>query len=464
MAVELATAYISLVPSAKGIGANIAKEIGAPAAAAGKQAGEQLGNEAAKGAKVGVGSIVGAIGGVAAVKGAFDFLGDAVSSASDLNETVSKAQTVFGPAFGDLDKWSRTAATSIGQSRQQALDAAGSFGNLFTQLGIGSDQAAGMSQQMVNLASDFASFHNADISDVLDAQQAAFRGEYDSLQRFVPTINAAAVEQEALAETGKKSTKELTDQEKALAVQALMLKGAGKATGDFARTSDGLANKQRIQAAQWADLKAKIGNGLLPVISKLTGFIVNTLAPGMEKLIGFISRNKALFVALGIGIMAALVPAFIAWAAAAIPAAAATLLAAAPVIALGVAVAALALLVIKNWDTIKAAFGAAVDFIKRVIGGVASWIGDRFEDAKNLVTGAFDGIVDFIKKLPGRIASVASGMWDSIKNAFKAAVNWIIKAWNKIEFKIPGFKLGPDRKSTRLNSSHYSRSRMPSSA
>ena len=42
---------------------------------------------------------------------------------------------------------------------------------------------------------------------------AAYRGEYDAVQRFVPVINGAKVEEEALKETHKKTTKELTDAE-----------------------------------------------------------------------------------------------------------------------------------------------------------------------------------------------------------------------------------------------------------
>lgn len=225
-----------------------------------------------------------AFAGAFAVSKGIDFLKGTISAASDLNETVSKTRTIFGPASAGLEKWASTAAKSFGQSRQQALDAASTFGNLFVQLGVGSDEAAKMSTQMVELASDFASFHNADPTQVIEAQTAAFRGEYDALQRFVPTINAATVEQEALRMTGKATTKELTAQEKALAVQALMMKGAGDATGDFARTSDSLANKQRIASAQWSDMTARIGQQLLPVMTALTGFVSTSVIPAIGRI------------------------------------------------------------------------------------------------------------------------------------------------------------------------------------
>lgn len=238
----------------------------------------------------------------------------AISAASDLNETVSKARTIFGSAADDLEKWADTAAKSFGQSRQQALDAAGSFGNMFTQLGIGTDVALDMSTAMVELATDFASFHNADITEVLNAQQAAFRGEYDALQRFVPTINAAAVEQKALAITGKATTKELTLQEKAIAVQQLMLEGAGEAMGDFARTSDGAANKQRILRAQMADAAATLGQQLLPVATKLLGWVqqaIHWFSELDQPMQGIILAGAALLAVIGplVAVVGALVTA-----------------------------------------------------------------------------------------------------------------------------------------------------------
>lgn len=74
-----------------------------------------------------------------------------------------------------------------------------------------------------------------------------------------------------------------------------------------------------------------------------------------------------------------------------------------------------------HWETIKSGFTA-----------VKNWIGDRIVDVLGFFTG-----------LPGKITGLTSGMWDGIKNAFRAAINFIIDGWNRMEFKIPGFKIGP---------------------
>lgn len=218
------------------------------------------------------------------------FGGQAVAAASGLNEQISKTQAVFGDSSNSILTWADDAATSLGQSKTQALEAASSFGNMFLQLGLTKGAAVDMSKSMTGLATDFASFFNTDPATALEAISAAFRGEFDSVQKFVPTINAAAVEQEALKEGLASTTKELTAQDKATATYHLLLNGAGQATGDFARTSGSLANQQRILKAEIADASAKLGQNLLPALTKLATFaskaidiIVNVKFPGGGK-------------------------------------------------------------------------------------------------------------------------------------------------------------------------------------
>lgn len=206
-------------------------------------------------------------------------LKDSVDKASDLNETMNKMQVIFGKNSRQILAWSATSATSLGLSRQKAIEAASSFGNMFQQLGFGGTQATKMSTSVVKLATDLGSFNNLKTEEVLEMIAAGFRGEYDSLQRLIPNINAARVEKEAMAATGKKVAKELTAQEKAAATLAIIMKDGKAAENDFAETSDGLANKKKILAARIEDLKARLGEGLIPAISKMVGWFEAAIPP-----------------------------------------------------------------------------------------------------------------------------------------------------------------------------------------
>jgi SLT domain-containing protein len=243
--------------------------VGRDVSRAGTVAGKQYGESMSRSVGGSLKGIAGALGGVLAVGKVGSFLKDSVAQSSDLNETLSKSRTIFGSNAADVEKWSRTSASSFGLSRAAALDAAAQFGNMFQQLGFTGAESARTSKSLVKTAADLGSFNNVDPSDVLDRIGAAMRGEYDSLQQLIPNISAARVEQEALSATGKSSATQLTAQEKATATLAIVQRDGAKAAGDFAKTSGGLANQQRIAAAQVGDLKAAIGDALAPAITSL---------------------------------------------------------------------------------------------------------------------------------------------------------------------------------------------------
>lgn len=225
--------------------------------------------------------IVGGILGAVAVAGIGKFIGSAISEASDLNETVSAAGVIFGKQADAMEKWASSAATNFGLSKGAALGYATGLGDMFSQIGFTGTEAAKSSQSVVQMAADLGSFKNLETGDVLDRITGALRGEYDSLQAVIPNINAARVEKEALAATGKKLASELTAEEKAQAVLTIINKDGTRAMGDFTRTSEGYANQQKIAAAQTADLKAAVGVGLLPMMGALAGVVTGTVMPAL---------------------------------------------------------------------------------------------------------------------------------------------------------------------------------------
>jgi hypothetical protein len=221
-----------------------------------------------------------AVGAVAVVK----FGADAIGAASDLNETMSKSTVIFKDQAAVIESFGETAALNLGLSKEAAISAATSFGDMFIQMGSTRQMAAQLSQDVVILASDLGSFNNLETADVTDRISAAFRGEYDSLQALVPTINAARVEKEALAATGKDAADALTAEEKAMATLKIITEDTEAAQGDFARTSDGLANQQKILKAQFEDVRAEIGQKLLPIAVAFVEFLNEDFIPGAQDL------------------------------------------------------------------------------------------------------------------------------------------------------------------------------------
>lgn len=305
---EIASAHVTIYPKfASGFGSGVKNEVGKVGTSAGAKFNSGFNTSVGKSGGLGgaaVGVLKAGLAGIAAgasfsaISGGFKSV---TGAASDLNETVNKAKVIFGDNYAAMDVWSSGAATSLGMSKQAALEASAGFGNMFTQLGFTGEAAAQMSQDVIQMATDMGSFNNLPTAEVADMISAAFRGEYDSLQRLVPTINAAAVEQEAMAMTGKKNAKELTQQEKAAATMALVTKGAAVAMGDFEKTADGMANKSKINAARVEELKAAFG-GLMGPIQEVTNGGFEALITVGEKFTAWLAKNPAVIEGFAAGL------------------------------------------------------------------------------------------------------------------------------------------------------------------
>ena len=375
-----------------------------------------------------------AAAGAAAVYAAQKVVRDSIGNAVALGEQVSKTAVVFrGPGSKAIHDWSKTTATGIGISQRAALEAAGTFGNMLVPMGLGRQEAAKMSKGMVNLAGDMASFNNATPEETLDAIRAGISGETEPLRRFGVRLSQARIEAQAMSMGLTKGKKPLDDHARALATQALILKDTKDAHGDFERTSDSLANQQRILSAQYENVTAAIGQKLLPVIQLLTKH--------MDIVLIVVGVLTAAAVALGIAMAVAWIaalsgPILIAAAVALVIAALVALYLKFKVVRNIVKVLWAVLkntplfLLIRHFGTLRRAAVTAFNAIKTAATSAWQWI-------KN----AFNNVVGFIKALPSRIASAASGMWDGIKEAFRSAINWIIDAWNGIKFSIPAVKV-----------------------
>lgn len=62
------------------------------------------------------------------------------------------------------------------------MEAAGTYGNLFTSMGMGQGESAQLSMRLVELAQDLSSFNNVPTDQALVALRAALVGEYEPMR------------------------------------------------------------------------------------------------------------------------------------------------------------------------------------------------------------------------------------------------------------------------------------------
>lgn len=218
-------------------------------------------------------------------------INDAIAAASDLNEVVTKTGEVFQSSAQDMLDWSENSATAFGQSGAAALGAAADYGNLFRAMDIAPEKAAAMSQRMVELAADLASFNNTSVEEAVVAIGAALRGEAEPIRRYGVLLNEATLKAEAFTQGLSDGKSTLDPTTKALAAYNLILSKTTTAQGDFARTSDGAANSARIIKAQIADASAEFGSAFLPAVEDVAAKLKTVDWTGMAQ--GLASVLKA---------------------------------------------------------------------------------------------------------------------------------------------------------------------------
>ena len=223
-----------------------------------------------------------------------------------------------------------------------------------------------------------------------------------------------------------------------------------------------LANKEAN--LEWEETMAKVAEEVLPLVTKVTGFITDLV----NWFLNLDDGTKGLIITIA-AFVASISP--VAGAISKVSGAISFLIAN-PIVALIAAIVALVVLIATKGDEIKAILQKVDDFFQKVF--AKDWtevlgpvLGDAlnmfFANVKNIwnsVKQILDGIIDFIrgvftgdwKRAWEGIRSIFKGIWDGLKAAVKVPLNAIIKmingAINGINLiikglnKIPGVNIG----------------------
>jgi phage-related protein len=407
------------------------------------------------------------VAGAAAGAAGLAFIASTIGPASDLNETLSKTSVVFGEYADQVMKFGDTSATALGMSREEALAGAATYGNLFRAMDMTEEASAGMSTGLVQLAADLASFNNMDPTEVMDKLRSGLSGQTEPLRSLGVNLNAALIEAKAL-EMGLWDGNDAIDAAaKAQASYALIMEQTTLAQGDFARTSDGLANQQRIIAANFKNMKATIGTALLPMMEKLSSTLNSLFSDpafqaGLQKFIDGLGRfaSKVIeaipqvidwFRKMGawfsenegviIGILAALGVAVAAFVyTTVLPAIASVIIAMAPVLLVMAAVATVAYVVYtawtKNWGGIQEKTAVVVAWIKNTISTFLANIQAWWSEHGAAITSTVQTMWDGVKSVFNFAVDIIKGIFSAFRSAFEG--DWyafgekLREVWDKV--------------------------------
>lgn len=206
-----------------------------------------------------------------------DFMAKGIQGASDLAETVSKTQQIFGSSSDAIMEWSETALDSMGMAQNSALTMASTFGDLATSIGLPVESAKEMSMNLTQLAADLASFKNIGSDQAAQALQGIFTGNAQSLKSLGIVMNEATLSAYALSQGITTNISAMSEAEKVQLRYQYVLQATANAQGDFQRTSTGFANASRRVSEGVDELTTSLGEALMPLAEGITNAIADVL-------------------------------------------------------------------------------------------------------------------------------------------------------------------------------------------
>jgi hypothetical protein len=211
------------------------------------------------------------------------FAAKSIQAASDLSESTNAVNKSFGEAAEGVLELGESSAESMGLSKAAFNEAAVGFAAFAKGIAGEGGDAAEVVGDLTTRAADFASVMNMDVGPATDIFRSALSGETEPIKKFGIDLSAAAVEAYALSSGLVKSKDEMTEGIKVQARYGLLMQKTSQFAGDFADTSDGLANSTRIAQARITDFQAELGEKLLPVAAQTVGVVLD-LADAVERL------------------------------------------------------------------------------------------------------------------------------------------------------------------------------------
>lgn len=234
---------------------------------------KETAENAEKNASNAIKNILAAISAAAIAKKILDIGKAAVQAASDLEEVQNVVEVTFGEGASQIESWAKRAGTQFGLTETQAKRFASTMGAMMKSAGLAGPEIISMSTDLAGLAADMASFYNLDFETAFQKIRSGIAGETEPLKQLGINMSVANLEAYALSKGITTAFDKMSQGEQTMLRYQYLMQATADAQGDFARTSDGLANGLRMLETNFEQIKTTIGSALIPVVSEAVSSI-----------------------------------------------------------------------------------------------------------------------------------------------------------------------------------------------
>lgn len=194
--IELAKAYVQIIPSAQGIGGQIKKELGGEVEPAAEETGVSAGQK-----------LFGAIKKIAAAAGIGKVIKDSIVAGADLEQSIGGIETLFKESADQVIANAKRAYQTAGMSANDYMELTTSFSaSLLRSLGNDTAKAADVADMAMTDMSDNANKMGTNMEDIKNAYQGFAKQNYTMLDNLKLGYGGTQNEMKRLLEDARKIT------------------------------------------------------------------------------------------------------------------------------------------------------------------------------------------------------------------------------------------------------------------
>lgn len=194
--IELAKAYVQIIPSAQGIGGQIKKELGGEVEPAAEETGVSAGQK-----------LFGAIKKIAAAAGIGKVIKDSIVAGADLEQSIGGIETLFKESADQVIANAKRAYQTAGMSANDYMELTTGFSaSLLSSLGNDTAKAADVADMAMTDMSDNANKMGTNMEDIKNAYQGFAKQNYTMLDNLKLGYGGTQNEMKRLLEDARKIT------------------------------------------------------------------------------------------------------------------------------------------------------------------------------------------------------------------------------------------------------------------
>ena len=234
------------------------------------------------------------------IKNSVNAMVNAMEAQADYAESLNLLEVAFKDTSDEAKELIATISDKTGFDPAGLTKYLGTFRQMTSALGITSEYADTLSQNLLKMQLDLSSLYNMNLDTVGKKLQSAMAGQRTAVRAFGAEITEATLQVEAQNMGIKESVSEMTRAEKTILIYLALEKQLVNANGDVSRTINSVANQTKIFREQIAiagrQLKSfaiAIGKTVLPVINgllmafnEIIGMLMTIIGVDVESLMG----------------------------------------------------------------------------------------------------------------------------------------------------------------------------------